>query len=427
MSIAEIHKLFLASEGLTTDTRNLIPKGVFLALKGANFNGNEYALKAIEEGCLFAIVDEEKYAVNEKLILVDDCLKTLQDLANFHRKQFDIPVIGITGSNGKTTTKELIGAVLSSKYNTLVTQGNLNNHLGVPFTLLQLNQSHEIAIVEMGANKPFDIKELVDIAEPTHGVITNIGAAHLEGFGSIQGVINTKKELYDYIEKSKGHLFYNAADEILKSILPAGLTYSSYNNNDAEVSGVLVAQDPFVQFKWTHNAYTSGVLKTQLVGQYNFINFLSAIAIGVYFKVTNEAINKAIEHYQPTNNRSQILRTERNTLIVDCYNANVTSMQAALESFILMDAPHKLVVLGDMKELGITSLDEHEKLVRFVKRNKLNAILIGSEFEKVKGELKHFNSAQELLEADLVDDLKDTLVLLKGSRSIRLESLIPSF
>jgi UDP-N-acetylmuramoyl-tripeptide--D-alanyl-D-alanine ligase len=423
MTIEQLHQHFLAGTGITTDTRDLKKGALFFALKGANFNGNTFALKALEEGCSFAIVDEAVEVKDDRIIHVDSVLLTLQKLANYHRKQFDIPVLGITGSNGKTTTKELIGAVLAKKYNTLVTKGNLNNHLGVPFTLLNLNENHEIAIIEMGANKPGDIKELVEIAEPTLGVITNVGAAHIEGFGSLQGVIDTKCELYDYIGEHGKLIFYNVEDEILKARLPKGVGHVAYGKG-GDVDGELISQNPFVSFSWNFMETKSRELKTNLVGRYNYTNFLLAVTVGLHFKVKESLINEALEFYTPSNNRSQVTKTDRNTLIVDCYNANATSMMAALESFVAMDGENKLVILGDMLELGEISQIEHQKIVDFVERHQLNAFLVGTEMGKTNTELPQFKNWKTLVDEQDLMAITESSILLKGSRGIKLEELI---
>lgn len=425
MTIEKLYPLFLAAEGITADTRNLKPGALFFALKGSNFNGNDFAEQALQEGCVYAVVDEGEFGDNEKIIRVDDVLITLQNLARHHRRQFNIPVIGITGSNGKTTVKELTGAVLQQKYTTLITQGNLNNHLGVPFTLLNMNSSHEMAIIEMGANKPGDIQELVEIAEPTHGIITNVGAAHIEGFGSLEGVVKTKTEMYRYIDSVNGTLFINVEDDKLVENLPVDIPICTYGEFHGDYRGNLVTQDPFIGFNWYTGGYESPTLKTNLVGKYNFINFLSAIAIGQFFDVTPEAINTALQNYQPTNNRSQVTRTGRNTLIVDCYNANATSMKAALESFVAMNADKKCVILGDMLELGDISIAEHQKIVDFLTENKLNAILVGNEMQKVNTHFPTYPNWQAALKNESLNEIKDSLILLKGSRGIKLEELIP--
>jgi len=424
MQIKDLHQLFIASKGITTDTRNLKEGTIFFALKGANFNGNKFAKNALDEGCIYAVVDEEEYAEGDRIILVDSVLKTLQDLANYHRRQFDIPVIGITGSNGKTTSKELIGAVLTQKYNALITEGNLNNHLGVPFTLLRMSNAHEIAIIEMGANKPGDIKELVEIAEPDYGIITNIGAAHIEGFGSLEGVVKTKGEMYDFISQVEGTLFFNQEDEVLKGILPVNTINLGYGNG-ADLQGELVKQTPFVTFNWKTPGYQSPDIDTNLVGRYNFTNFLAAIRMGLYFGVTAGEINKAIHEYVPSNNRSQVTKTGRNTLIVDCYNANATSMRAALESFVEMESNDKLAVLGDMLELGDISQQEHQKVVDFLVDNKLNAYLVGTEMGKTEGPFKKYPTWSALTEGEALSTFEGKLILLKGSRGIKLEELIP--
>jgi len=427
MDLQKLHQLFTQSNGICTDTRKIEKGTIFFALKGGNFNGNKYASQALEEGCKFAVVDEKEFAIDDRFILVDSVLKILQKLANYHRKQFEIPVIGITGSNGKTTTKELIGEVLKQKYNVLVTKGNLNNHLGVPFTLLNLNDSHQIAIIEMGANKPKDITELVEIAEPTHGIITNIGTAHIEGFGSFEGVLKTKLELYNFILNSKGHLFVNKDDELLMSHLP-NVNYSTYSSksNDADVVGELIELTPYVNFKWQSNQYQSPCIKTNLVGGYNFTNFLASICIGQFFKVSNEQINTALSNYQPSNNRSQVTKTKRNTLIVDCYNANPTSMLSALESFKMIDHKNKLVVLGDMLELGQVTTQEHQQIVDWLDKNEMNGVLVGKNFGLIQSPFKTYKNTKELKDNIDLKTYADYLILLKGSRGIALEGLIES-
>lgn len=426
MEIAKLHELFKNSSGVCTDTRNIIKDSIFFALKGDNFNGNKFAVKAIEEGCAYSVIDEEEYATHENCILVDDVLKSLQDLAHFHRKQFQIPVLGITGSNGKTTSKELIGAVLSQKFNLLMTAGNLNNHIGVPLTLLQLNEKHRFAIIEMGANKPKDIKELAEIAAPTHGIITNIGAAHLEGFGSLMGVINTKKELYDYISKHEGVLFYNNDDEILKNILPSNTENNEYGTTVGTVRGELKELTPYVRFRWNFKStYSSPILTSKLVGKYNFTNFIAAACIGKYFKVDNDKIGKALENYQPTNNRSQVSEIGSNTYVVDCYNANPTSMLSALESFVEIAHNNKVVIIGDMLELGNYSSEEHQKIVDYVTEHNIKTILVGSEFQKTNNSFESFKSVDELIESGK-NKFEEALILLKGSRGIQLEKVLRS-
>jgi len=424
MEIKALHQLFLKSSGICTDTRQIVPNTIFFALKGANFNGNQFADQALKENVNFVVVDDPTVVKSDRFILVKDTLKTLQDLGNYHRKQFNLPVIGITGSNGKTTSKELIGSVLSQKYNVLMTQGNLNNHLGVPFTLLKLDETHEIAIIEMGANKPGDIKELAEIAEPTHGIITNIGKAHIEGFGSLQGVINTKTELYNFVEYTQGQIFYNTDDAILNKELPANIECIGYGKSVGKISGKLKALTPFVELAWQKENYESPVISTQLVGKYNFTNFLAAICIGNYFDVEPIAINYALTNYAPSNNRSQVTKTERNTLIVDCYNANPSSMASALESFFEIDAKHKLVILGDMLELGNISESEHKNIAAILAQKSTEVILVGHEFKNIGSDFQTYLTVQELTSHIDLSQVRDTLILLKGSRGIKLEALI---
>src|SRR5690554_6948294 len=357
----KLFHLFYECTGISTDTRNITKDLLFIALKGENFDGNQYALQAIEKGAKYAIVDQKKYADNTKIFYVDNTLVFLQKLAEHHRNKFNIPVIGITGTNGKTTTKELLAAILSKKYTILFTQGNLNNHIGVPLTLLQLNENHEIAIIEMGASKIGDIKELTDIAHPTHGIITNIGHAHLEGFGSYQNIIRTKTELYQAIEEVKGHLFCNNDDETLINKASTANSSKTYGaSNSADVYGQIVNLSPLLSFVWQVDDYTSPIINTQIIGKYNFYNMLAAICIGLYFGVDKKKVNEALEAYKPSNNRSQLEKTNFNTVILDAYNANPTSVRSALESFSEIESNDKLFVLGDMLELGENTKNYHQ-------------------------------------------------------------------
>jgi UDP-N-acetylmuramoyl-tripeptide--D-alanyl-D-alanine ligase len=425
MNTVAIHSQFLETTGPCTDTRNILLDSMFFALKGGNFNGNEFALKAIEDGCKYAIVDEKKYAIDERFILVNDVLEALQDLANYHRKQFTVPVIAITGSNGKTTTKELIGAILETTYKTLYTKGNLNNHIGVPLTLLELNKSHEVAIIEMGANKPGDIKELAEIAEPSYGIITNIGTAHIEGFGSLEGVISTKKELYDFILKVKGKIFINHEDKLLNNIAPKSVSHITYGEQEISyIYGELTQLTPFVHLEWRTSKYVSPIIETKLVGKYNFTNFLAAIAVGLYLNVDKNEINEALTGYNPSNNRSQVKVTLNNTIIVDCYNANPSSMLSALESFKEIENGNKVAILGDMLELGNISQLEHQKTVDYLKKHTLKAYLVGPEFEKTNTNNAIFITTEELISYLESHSLSDSLILLKGSRGIQLEKVL---
>lgn len=423
----DLYKAFLASSGVITDTRKDLTNALFFCLKGANFDGNTFAQEAIAQGARFAVIDNDQFTIPGKTILVNDTLIALQQLAHHHRKQFDIPVLGITGSNGKTTSKELIAAVLSTEKNILFTEGNLNNHIGVPLTLLRLNTSHEIAIIEMGANKPGDIHELVEIAEPTHGIITNVGRAHLEGFGSLEGVIRTKTEMYRYLAGYKGHLFVHKADDVLINNLPKECVIHTYGNGGT-ITGKLLRLSPFVEMQWSEDDFTSQPIKTQLIGEYNFINFLAAICIGRHFGISRENCSKAIQSYTPTNNRSQVTKTAKNTLIVDCYNANPTSMQSALHSFAQIDHYPKIFILGDMREMGQDADMVHDEIVQLTIDLRLSGFFIGEEFLKHKG--KHpqaifLKSTDPLIEHFEQNPPEDLLILLKGSRGIALEKVIP--
>jgi UDP-N-acetylmuramoyl-tripeptide--D-alanyl-D-alanine ligase len=416
--------LFYECDCVCTDTRSIATDSLYIALKGANFNGNEFAQEAITKGAKYAIVDESRFVDNDRIFLVEDSLSFLQKLANYHRHKFNIPVIGITGSNGKTTSKELINAVLSQSYNTLCTKGNLNNHIGVPLTLLMLNKQHEMAIIEMGANKPGDIKELSEITEPNYGIITNIGKAHLEGFKTIEGVIKTKTELYDNLEKSHGKIIYNYDDEIIANQRFRNVDCFSYGKSqNAEVIGELIELNPFVKLKWQTENYISESIQTNLVGSYNFYNFLAAISFGLLFNVPKEKINKAIINYVPTNNRSQVLKTPKNTLIVDCYNANPSSMLSALESFVSNTQSNKIAIIGDMLELGDESKIEHAKILDFCLKNKLNFITIGPIFKEINP--LGFSSVSDFENDIDLNPLINYSILLKGSRGIALEKLIP--
>jgi UDP-N-acetylmuramoyl-tripeptide--D-alanyl-D-alanine ligase len=379
-----IFHLFYKSSGVSTDTRKIKKDSLYIALKGENFDGNTFAEKAIELGAKYAIVDNKSFANETTIFHVQDSLIFLQKLSNFHRKKFDIPFIGITGSNGKTTSKELINAVLSRKFSVLCTAGNLNNHIGVPLTLLNLTEKHQIAIIEMGANKPKDIEELCIIAEPNFGIITNVGKAHLQGFLSFEGVIETKSELYSFIKNNQGKIVINGDDEILNnkanSFQLEKTTYGTLEGN--QIIGELIQLNPFVELKWKSADYSSPIIQTNLVGKYNFLNFLAAIAFGTIFKVENEKINEAISNYVPTNNRSQVQKTKENTLIIDCYNANPSSMRLALESFKEIKHQNKLAILGDMFELGLESELEHKKIIDYCVENEIQFLTVGSFFKK---------------------------------------------
>lgn len=423
-----IYKCFEECTGVTTDSRNCPEDSMFIALKGETFNGNAFALQALEKGCRYAVVDEVEYVEegNPHIILVDDCLKALQHLANEHRRNMGTNIIGITGTNGKTTTKELIATVLGQKYNVLYTQGNLNNHIGVPLTLLRLKKEHDLAVVEMGANHPGEIRMLVNIVEPNCGLITNVGKAHLEGFGSFEGVIRTKGELFDYLRNKKQALaFLDMDNEYLRGIAEGVdvVGYGMESEKGLLVSGVLKACAPFLSFEWKCGSCIYKV-DTHLIGTYNIKNALAAIAVGCHFGVPAEGICRALNGYIPNNNRSQLTETSCNHLIVDAYNANPTSMAAALENFRLMKVSHKVVILGDMKELGESSMDEHRKIVSLLDECSFErVILIGEEFGKVNRKYEHYNNVEEVKAVLSHDKLQGKYVLIKGSNSMKLSQL----
>lgn len=421
-----LYQLFLESSGVCTDTRSIKKDCLFICLKGTNFNGNTFAEKALQNGAKYVIVDEATYKTSDAIFLVDNTLEFLQKLANNHRLKFSIPVIGITGSNGKTSTKELIATVLKTSYNVLATKGNLNNHIGVPLTLLELTTDHEIAIIEMGANRFKDIEELCAICEPTYGIITNIGKAHLEGFGGFEGVLKTKKELYQAIEKNNGTIVFNADDEVLIKNLPSELKTLSYGTTtNASVVGELVKLSPFISLKYKTEDYSSPILSLKMVGKYNFYNYLAAITFGQLFNVKNELINAALSDYQPENNRSQVKELENNTLILDCYNANPTSMLSALESFAMIEHDSKVAIIGDMLELGEESIKEHQAIVSFIESKNINCYSVGNLFKAISSSKieKQFTDCEEAAIYFTQRPLKQKLILLKGSRGIGLERL----
>ena len=423
MSIIDLYDLFIHNPQITTDSRNC-PKGsIFFALKGDKFDGNQYAGKALASGCVYAVIDNPDYYIGERTILVDNVLKTLQQLAHHHRKVLGLPIIGITGTNGKSTTKELLAAVLSTKFNLLYTEGNFNNHIGVPLTLLRLTHDHEMAVIEMGASHPGDIKELVDIVHPNYGIITNVGRAHLEGFGSFEGVIRTKGELYDYIRRSKGKIFIKKENEYLQSIAK-GIEQITYGNgDDAFASGQVVSCDPFLVFNWKQQGKLHTV-ETHMIGSYNLDNVLAAVAVGRFFKIPAERISRAIAAYEPTNNRSQFKKTDNNELIIDAYNANPSSMKVALDNFITMPVQPKAIILGDMRELGPTSNELHAEVVEQIKKGQFDKVfLCGEHFSKVGKEFSPFATTEAMVEELRKQPLKGYHILIKGSHSMGLEKL----
>ena len=423
MEIAELYKCFMECGKVTTDSRNCPEGSMFIALKGETFNGNAFAAQALEQGCRYAVIDESEYA-GEGTILVDNCLQALQQLANYHRRQLKTPVIGITGTNGKTTTKELISTVLSRKFNTLYTEGNFNNHIGVPLTLLRLTKEHEMAVVEMGANHPGEIKTLVHIAEPDYGIITNVGKAHLQGFGSFEGVIRTKGELYDFLRAKGGATIFIQNENPYLNGIAEGLTCVRYGQTAGlYVSGELISCSPFLSFRWIAEGVSHEV-NTHLIGSYNLDNMLAAAAIGRYFGVSDDDISSALASYLPHNNRSQLKETADNKLIVDAYNANPTSMMAALKNFRQIEAPHKMVILGDMKELGEASREEHQKVVDYLKECGFDrVVLVGPEFAAATHSYQTFQHVDEVLADIRIHKPQGYYILIKGSNSMKLSQL----
>ncbi len=415
---------------VSTDTRNLPAGCIFFALKGETFNGNKFAQQAIEQGAALAVIDEATY-VSDHTLLVDDCLLALQSLAREWREQWGKPIIGITGTNGKTTTKELMAAVLKTRYHLHYTQGNLNNQIGVPLTLLQLRPEHELAIIEMGASHPGDIQELVEIAEPNCGLITNVGKAHLLGFGSFEGVKRTKAELYDYLHKDKSAFIFRNIDNLHLAEMAGDLPYGSYalHNTNADLIGKVTDCDAFLQMEVSYLGETLAV-HTQIVGAYNAENVLAAIRVGLHFGVTLREAVAAIEAYIPTNNRSMLRKTDRNSLVIDVYNANATSMQAAVLNFTQMRVPmeDKCLILGDMRELGEESHLEHQNIVNLLEEQRFEQVwLVGSEFQATTAVYPTFADVEAATAYFCEHPLTGKHILLKGSHGVHLERLIDLF
>jgi UDP-N-acetylmuramoyl-tripeptide--D-alanyl-D-alanine ligase len=427
----QIYQHYLQHPVISTDTRKIAPGSLFFALKGDKFDANTFAQQAIEQGAAFAIIDNPDYQLGGQYILVDDVLTALQDLARYHRQQLGIPVIGLTGSNGKTTTKELINAVLSQRFNTLATQGNLNNHIGVPLTILSINNTHQMAVIEMGANHQKEIELLCSIAQPSHGLITNVGRAHLEGFGGVEGVKKGKGELYDYLQQSGGVAFINSNDPVLME-MQAARTLSNKvfygDGNNALISAKLIANAPYLSFSWTNN--TSGEshqVTSQLTGEYNLDNMLAAICIGTYFKLSADEINAGIAGYQPKNNRSQLMQTATNTLVCDYYNANPSSMAVAIDNISKLAAARKVLILGDMFELGDDSPAEHLGVIqKAMQADVADRIFIGEVFYQQKGNHKatFYRTAEEAMVSITDHPIKNSTILIKGSRGMALERLV---
>ncbi|MCK5816190.1 MAG: UDP-N-acetylmuramoyl-tripeptide--D-alanyl-D-alanine ligase [Flavobacteriaceae bacterium] len=415
MTIESLYSIFKQYPHISTDTRSIKKNSLFFALKGERFNGNKFAESALKKGAVFAIIDEKEYHNTDNTILVTNVLETLQALATYHRKQLNIPVISLTGSNGKTTTKELINAVLSKKYNTTATVGNLNNHIGVPLTLLSMTHNTEIGIIEMGANHLKEIEFLCSLSLPNFGYITNFGKAHLEGFGSAEGIIMGKSELYDFLKNTDGLAFYNDQDTLQKE------RTKNLNHKPFPSSLKYVSSNPYVVI-----AYENTEIKSQLIGNYNYSNIAAAITIGKHFEISKSDIKTAIENYIPSNNRSQIILKGTNQIILDAYNANPSSMEVALNNLNELKETHKIAVLGDMFELGNSSEIEHQHIASKMDEFKnIKTYLIGSHFSKVNTKkASKFESFSEFIKTINFNDFKNSTILIKGSRGMALERLL---
>ena len=423
MKTEDLYKFFLQYPSVQTDTRKLKDGDLFFALKGPNFNGNEFAQKALNAGAAFAIIDEEKYAIAGKTILVDDVLTSLQQLAKYHRQQFDIPFLAITGSNGKTTTKELMHAVLSPTFKTYTTEGNLNNHIGVPLTILKIKTDAEIAVIEMGANHQKEIASYCQIAMPTHGIITNCGKAHLEGFGGVEGVRKGKGELYDYLRSNNGIAFVMWDYDYLRNMSKGISNIFTYGTSDADLTGNVSDAAQYLQVQFSKGF--KGKISTSLIGDYNLPNVLAAVAVGKYFKIDEEKIKFSIESYTPTNSRSQLLQKGTNKIILDAYNANPSSMKAAIDNFAAAEASEKILMLGAMAELGNDSLQEHQNIIKEIDKHQWkDVVLVGGDFMNVDHTYRKFNSADEAGEWCKKTKSEHSFFLIKGSRSMQMEKLL---
>lgn len=425
MSIADLYNIFKQYPSVETDTRKLKKGDLFFALKGPNFNGNLFAKQALEAGAAYAVVDEDVDPSDNRLIRVADTLQALQELAHYHRNQLTIPFIGITGSNGKTTSKELIYAVLASHYKTYTTQGNLNNHIGVPLTLLRVQPDAQMAVIEMGANHQKEIEGYCVYTEPTHGVITNCGKAHLEGFGGVEGVRKGKGELYDFLAAHDGTAFVYADYDYLKPMSKAVKHIVTYGQREGLVQGTVYANEPFLEVMIQEGFEKPAIIKTQLVGDYNLPNILCAVVIGKYFSVPDEKIKTAIEQYAPSNSRSQLVQRGTNSIVLDAYNANPTSMKAAIENFAKIPAANKVLMLGGMMELGEDSVAEHEGIVALIKQYQWkNVVLVGGDFAKIAHGFTFFPDATTAGKWFREQGFEHTHFLIKGSRSMQMEKIL---
>lgn len=424
MSTEQLYAIFQQYPSVQTDTRKLKEGDIFFALKGEHFNGNAFAAQALEAGAAYAVIDEEKYAIFGKTVLVNDVLVALQQLAKYHREQFTIPFIAITGSNGKTTTKELIHAVLSSTYKTYTTAGNLNNHIGVPLTLLKIKGDAAMAVIEMGANHQKEIAAYCDWVKPTHGLITNCGKAHLEGFGGVEGVRKGKGELYDYLRDNNGVAFVMWDYDYLQQMSEGIPAIIKYGTMEADYEGRILETEPFLELS-VDKGSSLPQIKTQLVGDYNFPNVLAAVTMGKHFKIKDEKIKEAIESYHPSNSRSQLIEMGSNKIILDAYNANPSSMKLAIENFARVHAVNKVLLLGAMAELGEESLAEHSAIIDLIRQYDWEqVVLVGGDFLKIKHPFIQFQNAAEAKEWLLAKSLENTYLLIKGSRSMQMEKVV---
>ena len=423
MNIEDIYKIYQQFPSIQTDSRKLEKGDIFFALKGPNFNGNHFAQQALDMGAAWVVADEPLSFKDEKIIEVEDVLTTLQQLAKFHRNQFKIPFIAITGSNGKTTTKELLHEVLSSSFKTYTTKGNLNNHIGVPLTLLKIKADAEIAVIEMGANHLNEIAGYCEYAQPTHGLITNIGKAHLEGFGGVENVKKGKGELFNYLREHEGTAFVNADDSAVVEISKGIDKTIFYGRTGKDFNGKLIESDPFAEVRVTGAEEIN--IKTNLTGGYNFSNVMSAVAVGRYFNVEDEKIKKAIENYKPTNSRSQLIEQGSNKIILDAYNANPGSMKAAIENFAAMNADKKVLLLGSMMELGADSKNEHAHIISLIDKHPWEAVvLVGKNFGEIDHSYLNFDTSLQARAWLQKQHFQNTHLLIKGSRSMQMEKVL---
>jgi UDP-N-acetylmuramoyl-tripeptide--D-alanyl-D-alanine ligase len=424
MNIEDLYGIYQKYPSVQTDTRQLRKDDLFFALKGPHYNANSFAHQAIENGAAYSIVDEKEYAINERIILVDDVLKALQELALYHRGQFDIPFIAITGSNGKTTTKELVHAVLSTSFTTYTTQGNLNNHIGIPLTILNIKKDAAMAVIEMGANHLKEIEAYCTYTLPTYGIITNCGKAHLEGFGSYEAVKKGKGELYDHLRQHKGTAFVMWDYDYLQEMSKGILNIITYGTTEAEITGNVAQSKPHLDVEMLRGT-SLRTIHTKLVGEYNLPNILAAVAVGKYFHVEDDLIKKALEEYRPSNSRSQLIEKNGNKFILDAYNANPSSMKAAIENLAKIEGRNKILMLGGMAELGAESLEEHQKIIDIIQQyDWKDVVLVGGDFLKLRHPFTTFQNASDAGKWLKEQHLQNDYILIKGSRSMQMEKVI---